>query len=236
MLPERSRWSLPVRDRKEPPIRYRRAFTLIELLVVLAVIALLAAILLPVFAQTREAARRTRCISNLRQLILAHQVYVSDNDDTLPAWYYARPGGGYIIWPEFLRPYYRDPRLLDQGFTTAADRKDSAWLADYVLCAWGSGGRGTMTDPYWRWPGAPVYDGGVIRPMVLSDVQRPAETLQYTDGFTGSYESAIRWKHANRILNGAFVDGHAHLVSTVDWEQVDRDGRGYYYRIAATDR
>jgi prepilin-type processing-associated H-X9-DG protein len=206
------------------------------LLVVIAVLALLAAMLFPVFAQTREAARRTTCISNLRQLILAHQIYVRDNDDTLPAWYYPLAGGGYTIWPDFLHPYYRDRRLLDQGFATAAERQDTAWLADYVMCAWGSGGRGTATDPYWRWPGAPVYEGGGMRPMVLADVQRPAETLQYTDGLTGRYQSSIRWKHANRILNGAFVDGHAHLVSAVAWEQVDQAASGYYYRIAATDR
>jgi len=135
-----------------------------------------------------------------------------------------------------LRPYYRDPRLLDQHFMTDGERQNNGWLADYVLCAWGSGGRGTSNDPYWRWPGAPVYDGSGMRPMVLADVQRPAETLQYTDGFTGRYQSYIAWKHDKRILNGAFVDGHAHLVSALDWERIDHDAGGYYYRIAATDR
>jgi prepilin-type N-terminal cleavage/methylation domain-containing protein/prepilin-type processing-associated H-X9-DG protein len=214
----------------------RRGFTLIELLVVLAVIALLAAILLPVFAQTREAARRTTCISNLRQLILAHQVYVQDHDDTLPAWYYQRATGGYTYWTEFMRPYYRDPRLLDQGFTTAAERKNSEWLADYVLCAWGSGGRGGLNDPYWRWPGAAVPAGGGMRPMVLADVQRPAETVQYTDGLSTRSGSYVWWKHANRMLNSAFVDGHVRPVTRVDWERVDRDEKGYFYRMAAADR
>ncbi|HLV81384.1 MAG TPA: type II secretion system protein [Chthonomonadaceae bacterium] len=62
----------------------RRAFTLIELLVVLAVISILAAILLPVFAQTREAARRISCISNLRQVSLGILMYVQDYDETFP--------------------------------------------------------------------------------------------------------------------------------------------------------
>jgi prepilin-type N-terminal cleavage/methylation domain-containing protein len=217
-------------------MRYRRAFTLIELLVVVAVIAVLAAILLPVFGQARETARRATCLSNLHQLMLAHQIYVQDHDDTLPTWYYHRETGGFTIWPEFMRPYYRDLRLLDQGFTSAADRQDSAWLADYVLCAWGAGGRGTARDPYWRWPGAMPNDAGGTRPMTLADVQRPADTLQFTDGLTGHHDTYVRWKHANEMLNGAFVDGHTRIVTPTSWEQVDQDARGYFYHLAAADR
>ncbi len=62
----------------------RRGFTLIELLVVIAIIALLAAILFPVFAQAREKARQTACVSNLKQIGLAFLQYTSDNDGNLP--------------------------------------------------------------------------------------------------------------------------------------------------------
>ena len=62
----------------------RRAFTLIELLVVIAIIAILAAILFPVFAQAREKARQTACSSNLRQVGTAFQLYMQDNDERLP--------------------------------------------------------------------------------------------------------------------------------------------------------
>lgn len=62
------------------------AFTLIELLVVIAIIAILAAILFPVFAQAREQARKTSCISNLRQLSLGVMMYVQDYDERFPAW------------------------------------------------------------------------------------------------------------------------------------------------------
>ena len=58
----------------------RKAFTLIELLVVIAILALLAALLFPVFAQAREAARQTLCASNLRQLAFANQMYAGDYD------------------------------------------------------------------------------------------------------------------------------------------------------------
>src|SRR5436190_16513976 len=62
----------------------RNAFTLIELLVVIAIIAILAAILFPVFAQAREKARQSSCISNMKQVGLALQMYAQDYDETLP--------------------------------------------------------------------------------------------------------------------------------------------------------
>ena len=64
----------------------RRGFTLIELLVVIAIIAILAAILFPVFAQAREQARKTTCLSNLKQLGLGMTMYSSDNDEQAVPW------------------------------------------------------------------------------------------------------------------------------------------------------
>src|SRR4051812_38735521 len=158
-------------------------FTLVELLIVTAILAILAALLLPISTAARDAAQRSSCLSNLRQIALAHQMYVQDNDETLPFWYVWTPDG-YVVWSQFLNPYYRDPRILDQGFSDARERAASSWVADYALCAWGPGGKGTLGDPYWRWPGASSSSGVTGRPMTMAEVRRPAETMQFADGST----------------------------------------------------
>ena len=65
----------------------KRAFTLIELLVVIAIIAILAAILFPVFAQARDKARQASCLSNMKQQGLAVHMYAQDYDEMVPPWW-----------------------------------------------------------------------------------------------------------------------------------------------------
>src|SRR4051812_37521503 len=65
-------------------VNRKSAFTLVELLVVIAIIAILAAILFPVFAQAKEAAKKTQCLSNLKQVGLAIKLYQNDYDDVNP--------------------------------------------------------------------------------------------------------------------------------------------------------
>jgi len=90
----------------------KRAFTLIELLVVVAIIALLAAILFPVFSQARENARRSSCQSNLKQLGLCFVQYNQDYDDTMP--WDDQPGSASWgnIWMNTMQPYIRNWQIL----------------------------------------------------------------------------------------------------------------------------
>src|ERR1700759_5194353 len=76
-------------------VMIRKGFTLIELLVVIAIIAILAAILFPVFAQAKEAAKKTTCLSNMKQLTLGVLMYQGDSDDALPMANYPNPPAGY---------------------------------------------------------------------------------------------------------------------------------------------
>ncbi len=102
--------------------RGRRAFTLIELLVVIAIIAILAAILFPVFAQAREQARKTACSSNMRQIGLALNMYVQDYDERLPTQHpdnfpVGGPKGSWLTnpfpnWIGLLWPYLKNWQML----------------------------------------------------------------------------------------------------------------------------
>ncbi|GBC96096.1 hypothetical protein HRbin16_01897 [bacterium HR16] len=100
----------------------RNGFTLIELLVVIAIIAILAAILFPVFAQAREKARMTGCLSNTKQIGLAHNMYIQDYDETF-VWnpWPGGPGGApwcgnpdqpTLIWTGALMPYIKNKGLF----------------------------------------------------------------------------------------------------------------------------
>jgi prepilin-type N-terminal cleavage/methylation domain-containing protein len=99
----------------------RKGFTLIELLVVIAIIAILAAILFPVFAQAREKARQTGCLSNVKQIGLGIQMYVQDFDEYVPRNAYADPPrvaeGDHFVncssprWMDVIQPYIKNTQL-----------------------------------------------------------------------------------------------------------------------------
>ena len=114
----------------------RRGFTLIELLVVIAIIAILAAILFPVFAKAREKARATSCLSGQRQIGLALMQYVSDNDEMWPSGrlfseLYSSPNSfpTGIGWAQQTYPYIKNTGL----FKCASDDTEAASAADIVI-------------------------------------------------------------------------------------------------------
>src|SRR5687768_3903088 len=102
-------------------MRKRTGFTLIELLVVIAIIAILAAILFPVFARAKEAAKKSSCLSNSKQIGMGIMMYIADSDDTYPQAYYYKnntattnggSAGGYVNWTVTVQPYVKNDRLF----------------------------------------------------------------------------------------------------------------------------
>ncbi|MEN6305054.1 MAG: DUF1559 domain-containing protein [Armatimonadia bacterium] len=94
-----------------------RGFTLIELLVVIAIIAILAAILFPVFAKAREKARQSSCLNNIKQLALASLMYVQDYDERSQRWHGSWDSGHTPtvtdpFWYAYITPYVKNSQIL----------------------------------------------------------------------------------------------------------------------------
>lgn len=119
--------------------RHNRAFTLIELLVVIAIIAILAAILFPVFAQAKAAAKNTVAISNMKQLGTAWCMYQTDYDDYFsPRRTDVGPpvGPGQYSWKQMLMPYIKNQQLFSDPMNRAAQYPDDCSDAN-LRAGWG---------------------------------------------------------------------------------------------------
>ncbi len=175
------------------PGRNRTGFTLIELLVVIAIIAILAAILFPVFAQARERARAITCISNLKQIGLALTMYAQDYDETFfvqpfPGCY-TDPNTGvtsyYQYYPDLLYPYVKNTQLFKEP-----DFEGYPYVA--YTCFVGSPGAPAglqqspnvkSLDDYHLGYGLneTLFDGPT--PTTLAAIQRPADLMAFSDGY-----------------------------------------------------
>lgn len=210
----------------------RRGFTLIELLVVIAIIAILAAILFPVFAQAKEAAKRTTCLSNAKQMGLAMQMYVTDYDDVAPSVVHISGGRDDDFW-DILQPYVKNIDVFfcpdrTEWVMPSGDDCSGQNANPYQRCIgygydWGitSGARSAMIGQRIHFP------GGYIEPGVpLSSVQAPADLFVYGD--TGDnpryticsnyiFQYFINITNNSQLRHGGhlnmnFLDGHAKSV------------------------
>jgi prepilin-type N-terminal cleavage/methylation domain-containing protein/prepilin-type processing-associated H-X9-DG protein len=170
----------------------RRAFTLIELLVVIAIIAVLAAILFPVFSRAREQARRATCQSNLRQLANAWTMYSHDYDEmTVPIYVYAGPGpylglSDLSYWPDLVYPYVK-----------AGSGQSAGSNAGGIFTCPTTNGI-PYTDGGNRWGRARYAynqsninndyiaydDGSISRGVAMAKLGHPAETVVFMEGLT----------------------------------------------------
>ena len=109
------------------PAQRNVGFTLIELLVVIAIIGILASILFSVFARARENARRTSCLSNLKQIGMGYMMYVQDYDERFPA-NFAYPGGApYLSYFAAVAPYIKNKQVWVCPSQTSTQVMGSVW-------------------------------------------------------------------------------------------------------------
>ena len=205
----------------------RRGFTLIELLVVIAIIAILAAILFPVFARAREKARQTSCLSNTKQMSLAFVMYAQDYDETCPAAAAAcaiNPTGEYterlsdsLYWMDLLYPYVKNRQVF-----TCPSASPSTFAFNFKGYGWNCGIGYYLALQIW----IPGRTGWQYEGVKLAEIAYPAETWCIADAGAYRVQSYLTtlyfvnsaayapWcpERHNEGSNFAFCDGHAKWI------------------------
>ncbi|HEX3000267.1 MAG TPA: prepilin-type N-terminal cleavage/methylation domain-containing protein [Armatimonadota bacterium] len=213
--------------------KYReRGFTLIELLVVIAIIAILAAILFPVFARARENARKTTCLSNAKQIATSLAMYVQDYDQAYPYYMITRPAGwpyAYMSgdlsasmqmdsWPMDLEPYMKNCKV----FFCPSDPNSSQAPAKPL-------DNPTLRSSYvYRYCLAWFAEGKWGRPLCETDFDRPADTVMIYESKDWHADKYGLWHSGTNypgavLLNSVYADGHAKI-----WKMSKHDNNGVF--------
>jgi prepilin-type N-terminal cleavage/methylation domain-containing protein/prepilin-type processing-associated H-X9-DG protein len=193
--------------------RWMRGFTLIELLVVIAIIAILAAILFPVFARARENARRASCQSNLKQVGLGIMQYTQDYDERYPL-HYVNLGGGAIRWRQIIQPYVKSTQLFKCPSNTSALMDGAVGSFPTVSTDYHMNAKFVPDDPI---------------AMALASINSPATRIIVTEGVSADSRAMFNnWSNTGSTTardelfsghlstaNFLFADGHVKSMRPV---------------------
>jgi len=210
----------------------KKAFTLIELLVVIAIIAILAAILFPVFAQAKAAAKKTTSISNAKQLSLSAIMYSSDADDqvvVVTSWgaagtnngaYVYFGGQGCIPWTQLVQPYVKSVALLQDPqapLPPAVATGFNPTLGNLMGPNYG-------INPYLiQTVNFPYAAGTLHSTRSFTAVSRPADTVLFSQKYSNSETSTNSWYGSYWYGPGTFF-----LTLTTDGPDCAAPGNAFY--------
>ncbi|BCM94264.1 hypothetical protein IAD21_06167 [Abditibacteriota bacterium] len=202
-------------------LNMKKAFTLIELLVVIAIIAILAAILFPVFARARENARRASCQSNLKQIALGFKQYIQDYDEKYPLITISNGAGG---WGVQMQPYLKSSQIFQcPSETNAPTDLNGGGYTDYFynvnLAGQSEASMTTVSNTILNGDFQTGY-GDVCASGNATFPANPTVSMGYKgSGVTWVAATGTVQNYTNRHLDGAnysFVDGH------VKWLKADK--------------
>lgn len=183
-----------------------KGFTLIELLVVIAIIAILAAILFPVFARARENARRSACQSNLKQIGLGLMQYSQDYDETMPFDHVPGASAYAGVWMDSIQPNVKSDQVFNcpsHAFAASGSTGIRPYSSTNVRDHWNKTfGSYTINSTYCRddaglgLVGTPVsyggQDGGSVQVVKMAQVATPSTTVFAADSSGEDYGTGTR--------------------------------------------
>jgi prepilin-type N-terminal cleavage/methylation domain-containing protein/prepilin-type processing-associated H-X9-DG protein len=200
--------------------RQRRGFTLIELLVVIAIIAILAAILFPVFARARENARRASCQSNLKQIGLGIMQYTQDYDERYPGMSYVV---GSLGWGGSIMPYVKSIQLFQcPSEPTAQGNFNSNTAIDYFY-------NRALTD--WAGDGDMGYSQSALQNVALTIMSGDFKTTNNWEQLPKNVSASEDGMQCSGIL-GNTGTGHCSDAAALDRTAAQRHLEGANYLFA----